>query len=120
MKLSQGPVRSVIGCSTRPGITSVYTKEQCHIDHEVPRSPNDIFQGMYYPLSWSKMFCNGRAKIGAPIQKWQGPMVEKCCSTNFSITLFLGEEGGGREDEGKRMVKLYLFFLSKLAFLEIR
>ena len=46
MKSSQGFVEFVIGCSTRPGNTSVYTKEICKSNHGV-RGTQKIYIKVY-------------------------------------------------------------------------
>ena len=44
MKSSQGLVEFVIGCLTRLGTTSVYTKEKCQSDHGVRGPQNTYFR----------------------------------------------------------------------------
>ena len=47
MKSSQGPVKSMIGCWTRPKTTSIYTKEKkCESDYGV-QGPLKIYFKAY-------------------------------------------------------------------------
>ena len=63
MKSSQGTIKYVIGCWTRPDTTSVYTKGKMPRWPWSSRSPTYIFKGLHYPLTWSNMFCGGRGKM---------------------------------------------------------
>jgi hypothetical protein len=56
------PCKFVIGCWTRPGTTSVYTKKKWLMWPHSLRSPKDIFQGLQYPLHGPTSFAVGKAK----------------------------------------------------------
>ena len=85
MKSSQGPVKFVIGCRTRPGTTLVYTKEknvrvtiefEVHIRHSW-RSKLSIDM-VQHVLQWERQnICSSR--------KRQGPMAEKRCYNKVLI-----------------------------------
>jgi hypothetical protein len=85
MKLSQGPVKYVIGCWTRHWTTSVYTKEKMSKWPWSLRFSKDVFKGPHYPLTWSNEFCSGRSKRGALIVKGKGAW-----QRNVDIIIFLG------------------------------
>ena len=73
-KLSQGPVKFVIGYRTRPEATLVYTKEKKKSgDHGVRGSRKTSFFGLHYLLTWSNRFCRGRGKRGALVEKGKSP-----------------------------------------------
>jgi len=82
------------------------------------RSPKDIFQGLHYPLSWSKKFCGGRGKRCTLVKlKKKGPWPKNYCYNKSLMNLFWGEEKT-KTVEDKRMVILNFFF-PKLPFLDI-
>ena len=68
-----GDVRVLIGCWTRPGITSVYTNERMIKWPWMSRSPKYIFQGIINVLTRSNMFCSERGKRGGLVGEGKGP-----------------------------------------------
>ena len=74
MKSSQSHVKYVIGCWTCPKTTSIYTKEKMLECSLSLRFSKDIFQGLHYPLTWSKGFCGGRGEKGVIIEIGKGPL----------------------------------------------
>ena len=72
------------------------------------RSLEDIFWGLHYPMIWSNMFCSGRGKRGALVEKGQGSMAEKCCYDKF-LMIFFWE----RENKNKRRQKYGLTWWKK-------
>ena len=61
--------------------------------------------GLHYPLTWSNMFCGGRA---AMVEKRQGPIVEKWCYNKIWMIFFLVEEKMKTREDNK-LVKLEFF-----------
>ena len=117
MKSSQGHVKSMIRCWTHLGTTSVYTKEKKMSEWlGSSKSPNDIFQGLHYPLTWSNGFSAKRGKRGALVEKsgssWHRNVVIMKISMNF-----FSRDKTMKTREDKRMVKLE-FVLKKLPVLE--
>jgi hypothetical protein len=55
------------------------------------------------------MFCSGRGKRGALVEKGKGSMVEKYCCDKFLMILFGGREIITKED--KSMVKHDVFLI---------
>ena len=62
MKLSQGPLKFVIGCWTRPGTTLVYTREKCQSDHEVQGPKRHILRPTSSIDMVQQIFVVGEAK----------------------------------------------------------
>ena len=90
MKSSQGLVKIVIGCWTRPGATTVRSKEKMSEWSWSSRPLKDIRQGLHYSLTWSKGYCGGRGKRDALVEKGKGPQQRNNFIIIFWWTFFLG------------------------------
>ena len=101
MKSSQGHVIYVIGCWTHPGTTMVYTKtKKCQSVHGKKGLTKTCFKASIIHRHGPTGF--------AVVHAWQRDVVIKY----FSCNVFWG-----REDDDKRMVKIYLFIYFKFAYL---
>ena len=88
---SHGVVRALFGCWTRPGITSVSTKETMAEWSWRSRSQKYIFWGLINTLTWSNRFCGDKLRQ----ERWcgkkrQGPMVHKCSYNTLLVNFFGG------------------------------
>ena len=112
MKSSQGLLKFVIGCWTRLGITSVYTKEKIvrvTMKFEVPKrhiAGLTLFTDMVQRiLRWEKQKrCSSRKRK----EKGKALMIEMCCYNDFLMIFFFG--GGGkrrwRQENGQTWIFL--------------
>ena len=109
MTSSQGLVKFMIGCWTRPGTTLVNTKEKMSEWPWSSRSPKDMFQGLHYPLTWSNKFCDGWSKRDALIEKGRGPWQRIDVIMNFWWKV-LGKRRWRQENGQTWFFNLFILF----------
>ena len=117
MKLSQGPARFVIGCWTRPGTTSGYTKENMSIrvimEFEVPK--RHILRSTLSTVMVQRVL-RWEGERGALVEKSKGPWHSNIVTLIFWWNFFWGKRRW-RQENTKECSNLNLFFIyfSKIA-----
>jgi hypothetical protein len=120
MKLSQGLVRSMIGCWTRSGLLWFTSKKNVRVIMEFEVPNRHIWRPTFSTDMVQRVWRWERQKRCCSIN-WHGPMAKKCCYNKILTVSFGGPGGEGGKDEDKRRQEndQTWFFCPKLPFLDI-
>ena len=83
-------------------------------DHGVRGPPEDIFQGLHYPPTWSNGFCSGRGKRGALVEKCKGPWQRNTLIIKFLWIFFGGREGKNNKRQKSNLICFKIAFLRRI------
>jgi hypothetical protein len=106
MQLSRSPVKFVIGCWARPMTTTlVYTKGNKMSKWPwSSRSPQDIFEGLHYPLTWSNKVLRWERQKKCFGRKRQGRIAHKHLHNKSSMNFLFMGKGRWRQENDRTWI----------------